>query len=90
VEFSLVLFVLWASCGFLGYTIGEEKYRPMEGLIWGLLFGPIGVIAIGFMLTAYSCQCPACLLGIPQPATRCCHCGTVLAQPVPMAELPAE
>jgi hypothetical protein len=89
VEFSLVLFVLWASCGFLGFTIGEEKYRPMEGLIWGLVFGPIGLMAIGFMPTAYSRKCPACLMGIPSHATRCCHCGTVVDQPVPMEVPPA-
>lgn len=81
-SYICVLIIWWLTCGFLGFQIGNEKNRRMEGFLWGLLLGPLGVMAIGFMPTAYSRQCPACCLGIPKRATCCCHCGSVLAQPV--------
>jgi hypothetical protein len=83
VEYTCVLLYVGVACCLLGNAIGREKNRPIEGFIWGFLFGPLGVMAMGFMPKAYSRKCPGCLLGIPEDATRCCHCGAVLAQPIP-------
>jgi hypothetical protein len=81
VEYLCVFVPVWLISGFLGGWIGREKNRTVEGFFVGFLFGPLGMIAMGFMPTYYSRKCPACRLGIPRRATRCCHCGSALANP---------
>jgi hypothetical protein len=40
--------LLWAVFGVIGYFIGSQKGRPMEGVVLGLLLGPIGWLVVRF------------------------------------------
>jgi len=43
----LVAVLVWCACGVIGAMIAQSKNRPpMEGLIWGIALGPIGLLVI--------------------------------------------
>ena len=43
---GLILLVLWAVCGVVGYMLGETKGRPGQGAVLGVLLGPIGWLCV--------------------------------------------
>lgn len=43
----MLILLLWAVFGIVGYFLGEFKGRPSEGLVLGLLLGPIGWLYVG-------------------------------------------
>ncbi len=48
----VVLLLVWASFGGLGFWIASQKRRPeAEGLVLGLIFGPLGCLIEGLMPT---------------------------------------
>jgi hypothetical protein len=71
--------------GFFACSIAERKQAPGTGLILGLLFGPLGIIAAGFLDERPQCPrcggrlnsskrvqysvCQHCRFGLPEPAT---------------------
>src|SRR3954451_15058715 len=43
----LTLYVVWAAFGCLGVYVAIEKGRsPLEGTVFGFVFGPVGVIVL--------------------------------------------
>lgn len=67
-----------AISGFGGLVVGAAKDRPLEGLLWGILLGPTGLMIIYIRPRYYSRRCPECLGGVPKKARRCRHCGELL------------
>ena len=64
-------------CGACGSTVASRKRAPGSGFIFGFLFGPLGVIAAGFLDNRP--QCPRCagplyLIRDELPSV-CQHCG---------------
>jgi hypothetical protein len=66
--------VVWLICIVGGLSLGREKNRPSDGVIWALLFGPLGVIIVALLQERYTGKCPYCLKGIPKEAKRCFQC----------------
>lgn len=69
---SLVIF--WILCMFGGAALGHERNRNVEGVVWPLLFGPLGMLIVALLEKRWSNACPYCRRDIPNDATRCCHC----------------
>jgi hypothetical protein len=76
-------FLFWAIVGGLvGAVIGERKGRTGEGVVLGLLLGPIGWLVVGFgpnykqaKEAKESKKCPFCAELVKREATVCKHCG---------------
>lgn len=68
-----------ASAVFAGH-LGDEKNRcGLCWLVWGLLFGPIALIAAaGLPAKAFNKKehawCPQCFEPVKKKATKCGHC----------------
>lgn len=77
-ETLTLLFVIfpWLLSILGSAAIGYNRNRLPEGLAFGLLLGPLGMILTGVALPVrYRRRCPECRFGIPTKATRCGHCG---------------
>jgi hypothetical protein len=48
----MVLVLLWASCGVVGYVIGRAKGRGALGAVLGVFLGVIGVVIIAWLSPA--------------------------------------
>ena len=49
-ELLIILLIVWAAFGALGYYIATQKGRPQaEGLLLGFLFGPLGVLLVALL-----------------------------------------
>jgi len=59
----------------IGLAIGQSKGRPVAGLIWGFLVGPLGwlLVAIGPNMKP---KCPHCGGEIVEGASKCKNCGS--------------
>jgi len=44
----MTFLLLWAVFGVIGYFIGNQKGRPVEGAVLGVLLGPIGWLVVRF------------------------------------------
>lgn len=70
----------------VGLILGASKDRTLNGLLWGLLFGPLGWIIILLLPEHHARKCPHCLAGIPKKAAKCRHCGSDLREEAPAGE----
>lgn len=66
--------VLVVLCGVIGYSIGKPKNRGTDGLILGIILGPIGWL-IAILQRPLGEKCPYCGGLLNKGATCCCHCG---------------
>ena len=67
--------------GAIGALIGQRKGRPLAGLWWGLLLGPIGwlLVYLGPDLNQpKAVTCPFCGGALPVNQAKCNHCGNVI------------
>jgi hypothetical protein len=54
-ELLIILLMVWAAFGALGYYIAVQKGRPeAEGLLLGFLFGPLGVLLVALLPSVHS------------------------------------
>jgi rRNA maturation protein Nop10 len=70
----------WLLFTAIGALIGHRKGRILEGVIAGLLLGPIGVLWIAFAEARP--VCPECGGFTVKDARKCRHCGSVIAKPL--------
>jgi hypothetical protein len=63
----------------VGALIGHRKGRLLEGVIAGLMLGPIGVLWIVF--AEARAVCPECGGFALKGARKCRHCGSVISGP---------
>ncbi len=73
--FLLLGFVLFGAVGLL---IGQRKGRPLAGLIWAMVLGPIGwlLILLGpSRQDLNSTPCPHCGAALPIGEASCRQCG---------------
>jgi len=76
-----------AVSGLIGGLIGNGKERGMEGLIWGLLLGPMGWVIV-LARSDSRRKCPACGGALGEgKVSRCKNCGSVLGR---LSVLPGE
>ena len=76
-------FFFWAIVGGLvGAVIGERKGRTDEGVVLGLVLGPIGWLLVGFgpnykqiKEAKETKKCPFCAELVKREAKVCKHCG---------------
>lgn len=73
----------WVLCAFVGWAIGAEKGRALDGFFWGLIFGVVGIIIAAVMKPASYFEdtrtCPHCAEQVKPEALVCKHCGRDLA-----------
>jgi hypothetical protein len=62
----------------VGALIGHRKGRLLEGVIAGLMLGPIGLFWIAF--AEAKAVCPECGGFAVKGARKCRHCGSVIAK----------
>jgi len=62
--------IVGCLCGILGYLIGKEKYRPMEGAALGFFLGPLGVL-IAFCMKDLAER----TIGYQPQQSECSGCG---------------
>jgi len=75
----LTAFVVGALIsGLIGFAIGSSKDRSAEGFWLGALLGPIGWLIAALLPEKLRRRCQYCLKGVPEGATKCCHCGSTL------------
>ena len=67
---------VWIACGFLGAVIGQCRRDLGGGLLLGLVFGPLGVIA-ALGLDGRPC-CPRCGGRLDSMGRVCQHCRVLL------------
>lgn len=74
----LVCFILF---GAIGWLIGQRRGRPVAGLLWAMLLGPIGWLLM-FLLPSQASPkataCPHCGGVLPVQQVKCNHCGNVV------------
>lgn len=83
----VILFLSVMIFGIVGGIIGRHKGREVEGALWGIFLGPLGLIIILLLPEkekAGQRQCPECLGKIPVAARRCQHCGVEQYQSAPV------
>lgn len=80
VGFFLFWFGCWIMWIVLGGLCGHFRGRPGSGMVWGLLFGPIGIAIILWVLDDLRPHCTACTKAIPAGAIRCPYCGSQQSQ----------
>ncbi len=71
--------VLWSLCGVIGLTVGAFKERVFEGLVSGMLLGPVGVIYI--LCVSGRRDCPWCGERIDDTALGCPYCHQEIPPP---------
>lgn len=93
--------IVWIACGFFAAAIASGKGRSFGGwFVLGFLFGPIALLASGFMpkvevdsgvsatiaITPSERKCPFCAETIKAEAVVCKHCGKDV-EPLPKQEI---
>ena len=82
-----LLYVFWFLCPFFAALIAEQKRAGCKGFIMGLLLGPIGVIAAGFLDGRPPCKHCGGRLNGQYPV--CPHCRSALEPQIEKAVQPA-
>lgn len=75
-------------CGVVGALIGHRRGRRTEGLILGLLLGPVGWLWVA-VAPSRKPVCPECKGEVAAGARRCKNCGALLVTAMPAATPPA-
>ncbi len=70
------IFLGWIFCAFGAAAIGSHREAQTEAFIYGMLFGPIGLIVAGFL--DQRLQCPMCHGRVNGEPSLCPHCRTGL------------
>jgi hypothetical protein len=79
----ILLYIIYVASIFIGQAVGEQKGRVYSGLIWTLLFGPIGLIVVLSLPESgertnsdenYMKTCPHCGILILKAARVCRFC----------------
>ena len=91
--FGLFLFTAfgWLVSIFTAREIGRRKQDPQTGLMLGIIFGPIGIIAAGLLDNRPLCpDCRGRVNSIQDaPAKTCQHCNVAFtASKVPVPQVP--
>jgi ribosomal protein L40E len=76
--FLLLGFVVF---GAVGWLIGQRKGRPIAGLVWAMVLGPIGwlLILLGpSNQDLNSTPCPHCGAALPIGEQSCRQCGNAV------------
>ncbi|MFZ2986612.1 hypothetical protein [Ideonella sp.] len=47
-EFIIILLLYFIAFGAIGLLIGQKKRRPLAGLVWAMLLGPLGWALVFF------------------------------------------
>lgn len=76
----IVLMMIGIVCGLLGAAIGAKKNQPMAGFILSFLLGPLGVLVMLVVPSAFP-KCPECKGDVNPGARRCKNCGVIFATP---------
>lgn len=76
----LLYFVLFGAIGML---IGGRKGRPIAGLLWAMVLGPIGWLLMALLPaasanTVKAGSCPHCGGVVAIDQAKCNHCGNAL------------
>lgn len=74
VQYFIDLFIGMLVCGLVGALIGRSRGRPIDGLGWGILLGPLGWLIVA-LLSDKRPKCPYCRGAVELSASRCRHCG---------------
>ena len=70
--------LVWLCCGLLGWIVGFRRNAALAGLVLGILFGPLGVVA-AFALDSRP-QCPYCKGRLDGRGILCQFCGGSLSE----------
>lgn len=74
VVYALIYFIVFGAIGML---IGQRRGRPMAGLVWAMLLGPIGWLLMALLPSAGATKataCPHCGGALPLMQAKCNHC----------------
>lgn len=77
-ETTAALTFYFVVVGAIGTLIGQRKQRPVGGLLWALVLGPIGWLFMFLLPAAKSSKattCPHCEGVLPFQQAACNHCG---------------
>jgi hypothetical protein len=72
-DVALYLF-LWFFICVIGYLIGAKKDRPLAGLAWAFMLGPLGWLLIWLLPAPRQLACPHCLAPIAFGEPKCAMC----------------
>lgn len=73
---EIAIVVVMGVCGLLGMVIGHPKQAAALGLLLGVLFGPLGLVA-AFAIDGRP-KCPHCGGRLNGHVRKCQHCGEIL------------
>lgn len=81
-DFTVLALAYFIVFGAIGVLIGRRRGRPVAGLFWAMLLGPIGWLLM-FLLPSASASatagkstpCPHCGGALPLLQPQCNHCG---------------
>ncbi len=75
------LFVIgWLISILIGGLIGRVKQRPLAGVIYALLLGPLGWLIVA-VVPGGGKKCPRCAETVKREAKVCKHCQADLSEP---------
>ena len=82
---------IWMVCsvgavllmGVIGSLLGSARGRGGFGFVVGILLGPVGWIIILLLPALGGRKCPFCQGNIPDTASKCMHCASVLPERIP-------
>ena len=75
-EIFILVVIAVAFCSFAGTQLAEQREGGFYGGLLGFFFGPVGIIAAGFVDARP--RCPACRERVGSMAILCPHCRTAL------------
>jgi hypothetical protein len=75
-----IIWVFYFCSIFIGLVIGSAKGRPVSGIVWTVLFGPLGILIVALLPNlANIIKCPYCKGDAVKGAVKCKNCGSDLA-----------
>lgn len=78
------LVLLWGVFVVVAVVVGASKGRAAEGLAWGVVLGPFGILIVALQRSAEeSYICPNCRGRVHAQARVCQHCRCELVRSAP-------